>query len=101
MPWLWKANVQSSACKARFFRDQLGGFFGLAFVGIAFRDRALGDAVRGEDHGEFRSVFGAGFFPAGAQFFGEGFGEQGLIVPLLDEVQRERKISRRATTALR
>src|SRR4029077_18532708 len=64
----------------------------MLLVEIAFCDRTLGDTVRGEDHRQSRSVFGAGFFPTGAQFLREGFYEQWMIIPLLDEVQLKRKI---------
>src|SRR5208283_1769985 len=79
--------------QTRFSRYQFGSFFGLPLVGIALRDRALGNAVRGEDNGQLRPIFSARLLPAVAQFFGECFGEQRLIVPLLDKIDLEKKIS--------
>ena len=65
-------------CEAGGFRYQLGGFFGLGFVGIAFGDGARGNAVGGEDDGQRArqrsAVFGVCFFPSSAQVFCERFG---------------------------
>ena len=77
--------------EARVLRDQRGGFFGLRFVGIAFGDGARGNAVGGKDDGQRSAVFGVGFGPSGAQVFGEGFGQERLVVPLVHEIESERQ----------
>jgi len=45
--------------------------------------------VGGEEDGDVRAGFGAGFGPDGPELFGEGEGEEGFIGPAGDEVEGE------------
>src|SRR5262249_14107160 len=68
---------------------EFGRLAGLRFVGIAFGDRSLGHAMCRQDDRKFGSRFERGPGASGLEFLDEGFDQQRMVVPGLDEVERE------------
>src|SRR5580704_5647351 len=73
--------------------NQLRRLASLRFVGITFGNGTLGDTVCGKNHRQRRSMPLAGRFPSLTQSLGECVDQQGVIVPLLHEVNGEWRAS--------
>src|SRR5215470_15027393 len=69
--------------------DQVCGLTGLGLVGIAFRDRALRNAVCREDDGQPYASLTASFVPSFTQPFRERPDEQRMVMPRFDKVEHE------------
>src|ERR1039458_2368205 len=94
------AARHSLALKSKAPRANLGDLRGhqrrglarLRLVGIAFGNGALGNAVRREQDRQLRSVLSTSLRPASPQPLGKSCNQQGMIVPLLDKIDGERRL---------